>query len=75
LSDNPHVRLNKVRDLWLVEDELTPFNYLHKILNYGMGVSTDDVGEYKIRIMDSTLYWGGDALKLDDLKTLQHDIL
>lgn len=75
LSDNPHIRLNKVRDLWLVEDEPTPFNYLHKILNYGMGASTDDVGEYKIRIVDGTLYWGGDALKLDDLKTLQHDIL
>src|SRR5215471_9239219 len=46
-TDNPHVRLNKFRDIWLVENEPTPFNYLHKLLNYGMNASEDELGEYK----------------------------
>ena len=73
----PHVRLNKFRAQWLVEDEPTPFNELHKMLNYGLTAAKDGLGSNWIRI-DATeewLYYKGERLNIQRLKDFQCTIL
>lgn len=76
-EDNPHIRLNKFRDQWLVENEPSPFNYLHKLLNYGMHAAKDATGIDKIRFSSDCkiLYHGIQQLDIQAWKAFQHDIL
>src|SRR5436305_1298703 len=77
LDDNPHIRLNKFRDQWLIENEPSPFNYLHKLLNYGMYAAKDATGADKIRISPDKrlLHYGTQQLDIQAWKGFQKDIL
>jgi len=77
LNDNPHMRLNNFRDQWLVENEPSPFNYLHKLLNYGMYAAKDARGADKIRFSPDNriLYHGVQQLDIQGWKDFQRDIL
>jgi hypothetical protein len=77
LDDNPHIRLNKFRDQWLVENEPSPFNYLHKLLNYGIYAAKDATGADKIRISPDKrlLHYGTQTLDIQAWKDFQRDIL
>jgi hypothetical protein len=77
LDDNPHIRLNKFRDQWLVENQPSPFNYLHKLLNYGIYAAKDATGADNIRICPDKklLYYGTQQLDIQAWKGFQKDIL
>ena len=77
-GDNaPHIQLNKFRSKWLVEDEPSPFNTLHKLLNYGLTAAKDGLGFHWIRIdaNEEWLYYKGERLNLARHKEFQHIIL
>ena len=77
-GDNaPHIRLNQFRSKWLVEDEPSPFNTLHKLLNYGLTAAKDGLGFHWIRIdaNEEWLYYKGERLNLARHKEFQHIIL
>jgi len=73
----PHIRLNHFRSKWLVEDEPTPFNTMHKLLNYGLTAAKDGFGFHWIRIdaEEKWLYYKGEKLSIPRLKEFQHIIL
>ena len=77
LNDNPHMRLNKFRDQWLIENESSPFNYLHKLLNYDIYAAKDVIEIDKIRISSDNriLYYGIQQLDIQAWKDFQCDIL
>ena len=77
-GDNaPHARLNLFRSKWLVEDEPTPFNTMHKLLNYGLTAAKDGFGFHWIRIdaAEKWLYYKGEKLSISQLREFQHTIL
>ena len=73
----PHLRLNQFRSKWLVEDEPSPFNTLHKLLNYGLTAAKDGVRFHWIRIdaSEEWLYYKGERLNIPRFKDFQHTIL
>ena len=76
-NNAPHIQLNQFRSKWLVEDEPTPFNTMHKLLNYGLSAAKDGFGFHWIRI-DATekwLYYKGEKLSIPQLQKFQHIIL
>ena len=77
LNDNPHIRLNNFRDQWLMENEPSPFNYLHKLLNYDIYAAKDATGADKIRFSPDNriLYYGIQKLDIQAWKDFQRDIL
>jgi len=70
----PESQLNAFRNTWLVENKATPFNYLHKMLNYGMVAGKDGYGSNWIRIdaANENLFFKGERLVLFKLKEFQH---
>lgn len=72
-----HIRLNQFRSKWLVEDEPTPFNTLHKLLNYELTAAKDGVGFHWIRIdaAEKWLYYKREKLDISQLKKFQYMIL
>lgn len=46
---DPMVTFKHVRDRWLVDGEPTPFNYIHKLLNYGMGAVKHSRSKDRVR--------------------------
>jgi hypothetical protein len=75
--DNPNDKLNQFREQWLVEDQPTPFNELHKLLNYGYAAAKDGVGCNWIRIDadEEWLYYKGECMSIAKLKEFQTVIL
>jgi len=73
----PESQLNLFRNTWLVENKATPFNYLHKMLNYGLVAGKDGYGSNWIRIdaTNENLYFKGERLNLLKLEQFQHYIL
>jgi len=73
----PHLRLNQFRSKWLVENEPSPFNTLHKLLNYGIKAAKDGLGFHWIRIDadEEWLYYKGERMNIGRFKDFQHTIL
>ena len=61
----------------MIENEPSPFNYLHKLLNYGMYAAKDATGADKIRISPDKrlLHYGTQQLDIQAWKGFQKDIL
>ena len=76
-NGRPHIRLNQFRSKWLVENEPSPFNTLHKLLNYGIKAAKDGLGFHWIRIDadEEWLYYKGERMNIQRLKDFQHTIL
>jgi hypothetical protein len=76
-NDPPDAKLNRFRSIWLVENRPSPFNALHKLLNYGLTAAKDGVGNHWIRIdaEEEWLYYKGESLSIAKLKKFQQIIL
>ena len=76
-QNTPETRLNRFRGLWLVENKPSPFNMLHKLLNYGLTAAKDGVGNNWIRIDadEEWLYFKGEKLSIAKLKDFQRIML
>jgi hypothetical protein len=76
-TTTPEDRLNQFRTKWLIENQPTPFNYLHKLLNYGLTVAKDGVGNNWMRVSrdEQWLYYKGERLSIPDLKSFQKVLL
>ena len=46
---NPVPIFRQVHNEWLVEGEPTPFNYIHKLLNYGLHIGKDTKSRTRVR--------------------------
>src|ERR1700737_2990499 len=64
---NPVEAFCAVRDKWLVDGEGTPFEYIHRLLNYGIHAAKNSTTRSRIRWSadNKTLYFDGRALKLE----------
>ncbi len=58
---NPLELFKKDWQKWLVKGSSYPFNWVHKLMIYGMDVAQDEMGEDRIRFSDDKqyLYWQG----------------
>jgi len=61
---NPMTEFRKIRDIWLVEGEPCPFNYIHKLMVYGMTAAKDFTGRDKVWFSPDkeTCYYDGRPL-------------
>ena len=77
MDDNSHIRLNKFRDQWLMKNESSSFNYLHKLLNYEIYAIKDIIRINKIRISSDKrlLYYETQIFDIQVWKDFQCDIL
>ena len=48
-AQDPLMTFRQVREAWLVDGEPSPFNYIHKLLNYGMAAAKDAGGRDRVR--------------------------
>jgi hypothetical protein len=67
---DPLKALRNVRDYWLTEDEPSPFNYIHKLLNYGIAAAKNSTTRSRVRWSadNKILYFDGRALNLTEWK-------
>jgi hypothetical protein len=73
----PIQRVKKVRDVWLVEEEDSPFATLHSLLNYGFVVAKDSVTDSRIKWSDdgyTILFWGN-IISMEEWKTFVCDMI
>jgi len=70
IKPTPLERFRQVHDPYLVEGREYPFNYIHKLLNYGMQVSKDFITRSRIRwsANNKLLFWDGDKLIMEEWK-------
>ena len=70
IKPTPLERFRQVHDPYLVEGREYPFNYIHKLLNYGMQVSKDFITRSRIRWStdNKLLFWDGDKLIMEEWK-------
>jgi hypothetical protein len=64
-------------ELWLVEGSPYPFNWVHKLMQYGLNVGQNEMGEDRIRLSHDNkyLYWQGRELNMDSWRHFPGDIL
>jgi len=76
-TDTPLTALQKFHSLWLIDGGASPFSYIHKLLNYGMGAGKDAKGADKLRFSDDGLYciYDGQEFRVSDWIDMVHDIL
>jgi hypothetical protein len=69
-EQNPLQIFRQTRDRWLTEGEASPFNYIHKLLNFGMEAAKNSTTWSRVRWStdNKTLYFDGRALKMEDWK-------
>jgi len=74
---DPMLIFHKVRDEWLVEGIGSPFNHLHKLLNYGMKIGKETKTRTRLRWSRSgkTLYFGQRALEIAKWKQFVSKLL
>ena len=74
---DPLTTFKRIRDNWLVEGEPSPFNYIHKLLNYGMNSAKDAGGRDRVRWSADrrTMYFDGRALEIKRWKKFVRDLL
>jgi len=70
-------RFRHYRDKWLIEGEGTPFNYVHKLLNYGYVVSKNSKTRSSIRWSadEKQMYFKGRRLEIQEWKRFVHSLL
>jgi len=56
-KEDPLTIFLHVHDAWLVEGKPSPFNYIHKLLNYGMATAKDAGGRDRVR-------WSADGRRM-----------
>jgi hypothetical protein len=63
---DPLERFKETRNYWLVEGRPTPFNYIHKLLNYGFAAGKDGTARSRVRWSKDgrVLFYEGRALKM-----------
>jgi len=69
-SLNPLELFRNIHDPFLVEEREYPFNYIHKLLNYGVEASKNSTTRSRIRwsAEGEDLYWDGDRLNMVEWK-------
>ena len=69
-SPTPLERFRSIHDPYLIEEREYPFNYIHKLLNYGMEASRNSVTRSRIRWSadDENLFWDGERLNMIEWK-------
>ena len=72
VKPTPLERFRQVHDPYLVEGTEYPYNYIHKLLNYGMQASKNFTTRSRIRWSadNKLLYWDGDKLIMAEWKEL-----
>ena len=73
----PLERFQSIHDPYLVEEREYPFNYIHKLLNYGMEASKNSVTRSRIRWSpdNEVLFWDGERLNMKEWKEFIHRLL
>jgi hypothetical protein len=68
MQKDPLERFKETRNYWLVEGRPTPFNYIHKLLNYGFAAGKDGTARSRVRWSKDgrVLFYEGRALKMAD---------
>ncbi len=74
---DPLTKFRRVRDKWLVDGSSTPFNYVHKLLQYGQQVAKDSKGRDRIRFGSNAydMYFDGRWFDIRRWKPFVKDIL
>ena len=75
--EDPLMIFRRTRDYWLVEGTPTPFNYLHKLLNYGMKAGRDGRGRTICRWSQygQLLHFGARLIRMKKWKKMVHNLL
>jgi hypothetical protein len=62
--------------LWLVDGGASPYSYIHKLLNYGLGASKDAKGGDKLRFSDDLSYcfYDGQGFEISKWLSMIEDI-
>src|SRR5438046_2376211 len=73
-NDEPLKVFHQSRDIWLMEREASPFNYIHKLLNYRIEAAKNATTQTRVRWSNDkkTLYLDGQALKMEDRKRFSY---
>ncbi|TMC16025.1 MAG: hypothetical protein E6J34_20590 [Chloroflexi bacterium] len=68
VQKDPLERFKETRNYWLVEGRPTPFNYIHKLLNYGFAAGKDGTARSRVRWSKDSriLFYEGRSLKMAD---------
>jgi hypothetical protein len=76
-DSNPEVQFTRVRNKWLVEGQPGPFNYIHKLMVYGMAAAKDYTGRDKVWFSPEKemCYYEGRPLLINDWIKFVHAIL
>ena len=74
---NPMPIFHRVREEWLVEGEPSPFNYIHKLLNYGYVIGKDIKTRSRIRwsVDGKRLYFDGRGFEIKKWKKFVHELV
>jgi superfamily II DNA helicase RecQ len=74
---DPVKLFREVRDKWLVEGEGTPFDAMHKLLQYGMHVGAAAKGKDRVLWSEDkqTMFFDGHPLTLDGFRQFIHYIV
>src|SRR5439155_10816745 len=70
VNPTPLERFRHIHDPYLVEGGEFPFNYFHKLLNYGIHASKNSTTRSRIRWSadNKSLFWDGDKLIMAEWK-------
>ena len=76
-SIDPMPTFHRMREEWLVEGAPSPFNYIHKLLNYGYAIGKDVKTRSRIRwsVDGKRLYFDGRGFKINKWKKFVHELL
>lgn len=74
---NPVPIFRQVHNEWLVEGEPTPFNYIHKLLNYGLHIGKDTKTRIRVRWSadGKRMYFDGRGFKISRWKQFIKELL
>jgi len=74
---NPMRVFRMVRNEWLVEGEPSPFNYIHKLLNYGYMIAKDVKTRSRVRWSadEKRMYFDGKGFEIKKWKKFVKDLL
>jgi hypothetical protein len=74
-KSTPLTMFQKFHSVWLIDGGGSPFSYIHKLLNYGMGSSKDATGGDKIRFEDNGYcFYDGYGFEVSKWKEMVKDI-
>ena len=76
-SLNPLDLFKDAWEKWLVKGSAYPFNWVHRLMVYGLNVSRKETGEDRIRVSNDKkyIYWQGRELNIESWRRFPGDIL